>query len=140
MRYELATWTTRYIGLPWALGGRGEAGLDCWGLVRLVLGREFGVELASYDGLDWRRPDHSATAATLTAAELGDWSAVEASWERPADVIMLRIAGHPLHVGVIAGGGYMLHIQLGIETCLERYDGIAWRDRVCGFYRHRLLR
>ena len=140
MRYKLATWAARYIGLPWALGGRDDRGLDCWGLVRLVLEREFGVALDSYDGLDWRKTDHSATVATLTAAELDNWIALEAGWERPADVIMLRIGGHPLHVAVVAGGGYMLHIERGIETCLERYGGIAWRDRVCGCYRHRALR
>lgn len=38
-------WLDRYIGLPWKIGGRElHGGIDCWGLVRLVMRDEAGID------------------------------------------------------------------------------------------------
>ena len=34
-----------YVGLPWRIGGRDRRGLDCFGLVRLVLAEQAGIIL-----------------------------------------------------------------------------------------------
>jgi hypothetical protein len=41
----------RYIGIPWIDRGRGIAGCDCYGLLRLVLSELRGVELPSLSDL-----------------------------------------------------------------------------------------
>ena len=41
-------WSAAYVGLPWAEKGRDRAGLDCWGLVRLVYANALLIELPSY--------------------------------------------------------------------------------------------
>ena len=42
-------WLDRYIGLPWKIGGRElHGGIDCWGLVRLVMRDEAGIDMPSW--------------------------------------------------------------------------------------------
>jgi hypothetical protein len=51
------------------------------------------------------------------------------------DGVLLRIGGRPLHVGLMLDGTRFLHVDRGIETCVQEIDGIEWRDRVLGYYR-----
>ncbi|NMW23861.1 C40 family peptidase, partial [Rhodanobacter denitrificans] len=51
-------WAGPYVGIPYRTHGRDRAGVDCWGLVRLVMAEVFGAELPDYgdtyrDGEDW---------------------------------------------------------------------------------------
>ncbi len=38
-------WTQKYVGIPFLSGGRNEGGVDCYGLVRLILNNEYGYNL-----------------------------------------------------------------------------------------------
>lgn len=53
------------------------------------------------------------------------------------DVIVLRLLGHPMHVGVVLGDRQMLHIEEGIDSAIESYAGPRWQHRVFGFFRYR---
>jgi cell wall-associated NlpC family hydrolase len=49
-----------YVGIPFAVGGRTERAVDCWGLVMQVYRKEFNVALSDFLG------DHTAShTATL---------------------------------------------------------------------------
>lgn len=115
-----------YIGIPFEAKGRTRAGLDCWGLVWLVHG-DHGIGIPSYADL-YNVPLDKRQIAALVALECEGWAQVETP--RPLDVITLRVMGQPWHVGVVVRPGVMLHILEGIDACLERYDGMVWRDRV----------
>lgn len=41
-------WAEKYVGLPFVDGGRDWKGCDCWGLVKLILQTECGIEVPSY--------------------------------------------------------------------------------------------
>lgn len=130
-----AGWSNAYVGLPWLDGGRDSAGLDCWGLVRLVYEDRFGVELPSLsDG--YRDTRDFDAIANLYEVERCDW--IERPGPAPGDVVAFRIIGIPLHVGVIVDARSFLHAWVERGTCLDRLTSPAWRPRILGFYRHRL--
>jgi cell wall-associated NlpC family hydrolase len=156
-------WTAAYVGLPWKEMGRTRAGLDCWGLFRLVMAEQFGVALPAYDAIGWGASHRAGPRMDRRAAlhALGRivgrhvgldgggpfqkgggglsptvWHAIGAGYEREGDGVLLRVQGQPIHVGVVAGGGFMLHIEAGIEACLERYGSPVWVNRRIGFFRH----
>jgi len=127
-------WAGHYIGLPFLDHGRDRRGLDCWGLVRLVLGEQFNQPLPS---LTHEYPHTRAvdTISTLILREAPAWENIMQGNERCGDVIVLRLRGQPLHVGTVLGDGHMLHIESGINSAIERYSGPRWQDRIFGFYR-----
>lgn len=135
-------WCSRYVGLPYEEGARGPAKWDCWGLLWLVLQEQFGVEVPNYEGVGWSRKDGASRKAAdhhFRDEALANWIEIPAGWEQPGDALALSIARRPLHVGIVATPGWMLHSAEDSDAALERYDGMAWRNRVLGFYRHRRM-
>ena len=128
-------WVNSYIGLPFQEHGRDRDGVDCWGLVRLVLADQFGTRLPSYaDGYD--STEDAADIGRLIRGEMGPWRPVPPGQEQAGDVVLMRLLNQPMHVGVVVAPNWMLHIEDGIDACLEPYDGAKWRRRVLGLYRH----
>jgi cell wall-associated NlpC family hydrolase len=136
MAETVPAWTAGYVGLPFRAYGRDRTGLDCWGLCRLVLAERFGREIPAHDDIGFERACDRAALAAFMEQHKTNWNEVPAKLERPGDVLLLRMMGHPIHVAVVVGKGWMLHIEDGIDACLERYDGAKWSRRVVGFYRH----
>lgn len=133
----LPSWAAPYVGLPWREMGRDRAGLDCWGLFRLVMGERFGIALPAYDGLGWGETAKAELGRFMrAAAERPEWLAIDPGLEREGDGVLLRAAGAPIHVGLVLAPGLMLHIEQDIDSCVERYDRAHWAPRVIGFYRH----
>lgn len=131
-------WAAGYIGIPFLERGRDRSGCDCWGLVRLVLAERFGVELPSYAG-DYETVKDHGRLADLVGRHEPAWLRVDPGPERPGDIVLLRLRGLPIHVGVVAARGWMLHIEPKVDSVLERFGGLEWRNRVLGIHRHDLL-
>jgi cell wall-associated NlpC family hydrolase len=128
-------WAGRYIGLPFKDHGRDRAGLDCWGLARLALAEQYSIALPSYC-TEYRRTVDVTRIAALMERELKKWQPVKDSDAHPGDLIILRMHGQPMHVGLVLGDRQMLHIESGINSSIESYAASRWRDRIHGFYRH----
>jgi len=128
-------WAARYIGLPFLEHGRDIYGLDCWGLVRLVLKEEFDIDVPSYT---------ENYSSTLAQEEIGDfvpnvakdWQDIPLGEEKPGDVLVMRMRGQPMHVGMILGNRRMLHIEQGINSAIEPYRSSRWINRLVGVYRY----
>lgn len=128
-----------YIGIPFLTHGRTREGLDCWGLVRLVYHERFGIDLPSLaEGYADATLDRSGVCS-LVEAERPAWILVTPGEEQPGDVVLLRLRGLPVHVGVVTRPGWMLHVTAGVETTEERFDDGLWKLRVAGVFRHRAL-
>ncbi len=127
-------WAGHYIGLPFRDHGRDRSGVDCWGLVRLVLAEQFGIALPSLSH-EYR---HSCDRAIgpLIEAEAMNFAAIAPGQEGQGDIIVLRINGQPMHIGLVLGDGQMLHAEEGIETTIARYRSPRWLERIYGFYRY----
>ena len=132
-------WANPYVGLPGVALGRDRAGVDCWGLVRLVYG-EAGIPLPSYAGLYADPLERAETAAVLAAgAAAGDWLPVAAGDARPLDLLLFGGAGRGDHCGLWIDPRRMLHVTLGGVSGVTRHDLPPWRGCRTGLARHRLL-
>ena len=129
-------WAGHYIGLPFQDHGRDRSGLDCCGLVRLVMSEQFGIALPSYVH-EYQRTTQVEKIGDLVEREASHWTPVAAEREICGDAIVLRVRGRPMHVGVVLGDRQMLHIEHGINSVIESYAGLRWAERVSGFYRYK---
>lgn len=127
-------WTDKYIGIPYAHKGRTRAGVDCWGLVRLVFELEFGVRLPSYLEGYASAEERAEMAALISAESQSTWMTTDEP--RLGDVALLNIMGQASHVAIVVKPGLMLNVRKGSNVCLERYDSSIWHKRLLGFYRH----
>jgi cell wall-associated NlpC family hydrolase len=131
----IASWAREYVGIPFADLGRTRAdGLDCWGLVRLVLRERTGVELPSLTcEYASTRDERVLSAVVLRQRPLVNAESVD----EPAigDIVLLRLRGLLSHVGVYVGGGCMLHTRRRTGAVVEDLRSPLWARRVEGYYR-----
>lgn len=124
----------RYVGLPVVDHGRDLAGVDCWGLVRLVYGAELDIVLPSYTGAYASTGERAQIARLATkTAQSGPWRPIDAP--RLFDVLWFRMGRHACHVSLYAGAGLMLHAHTE-QTKMVRLHAPDWKDRFLGAYRH----
>ncbi len=125
-------WSEDFLGLPFKDLGRTRDGVDCWGLVRLVLG-EFGVHVPSY-AEGYATASERAEISGLINGAKTFWHPVEDVHE--LDVATFRRGRFDCHVGIVVKPGLMLHIDEAIPACIESYDSGYWKPRQTGFWRH----
>lgn len=131
----LVPWAGEYIGLPFAERGRTREGVDCWGLVRIVLSERYGVDVPSY-AERYECCGDVEILGNLVPAEAREWLYVPIENATAGDVIVLRMRGRAMHVGIIVGDGKFLHAREKIGSCLEDYRGPMWAPRVVEVRRH----
>lgn len=120
-------WADQYVGLPFLKGGRDRAGLDCYGLVRLVLAEQAGVLLDRFDDVI------DVSEAGRVRGYVQGFRSVAVAAAAPLDMVIVnepvQCAGRwvraPIHIGVIAAPGLLLHIN---KNTLSRVDRISGMD------------
>lgn len=122
------------IGVPYRNKGRDLLGADCWGLLRLFYIQEMGIMLPSYDEHYTDAFDKESTESAIETFS-NDWTKVDIP--QYGDAVKLRLMGHPCHVGVYLEHAEFLHTQSGHDSCIDRLDGVKWKNRIDGFYRHK---
>lgn len=111
------------LGKPFAENGRGPEAFDCVGLL-LEIGRRLGYDL----------PPWGSDPCELMGA-MARWEQVPAGAEQPGDGILLRSNSPDWHVGMVYGGGYMIHAHPSCGVARARYNAFPWHRRIEGFYR-----
>lgn len=124
-----------YVGIPFVPKGRSleeDGGLDCWGLLRHVLREELKLDvgLFSGEGFDPEGKDWRALQRHLMEASARGWIEQPLHFAQPLDGILMLVAGHPLHVGVVSKRGWMVNTRPGLdESVNERYTTPEWKNR-----------
>ena len=109
------------LGLPWQADARGPQAYDCLGLL-LEIQRRMGHIV----------PDWTSRESELDAAK-SLWRPV--TEPEPGVAILIHGATPRWHIGVVTGGGYMLHAsQHHGAVVRERYTAFPWHKRIEGFY------
>lgn len=136
----MSHWADGYR-IPFKDRGRDRAGVDCYGLVRLVLSEQCGIDLPSYGDISaYDLARISRLMGGDAAAEI-PWREVELSEAREFDVLVMFGHGSrkPTHVGVMAGPSHVFHIEKGIEACVVPISDYTIRPRIIAVRRHRAL-
>lgn len=128
------------LGVPFRERGRDYAGWDCWGLVRCAYRDVWGIDLPSY-AEGYPAPARSVEGreamrdvVQAATAQGGAWRAVAAP--RAGDVVVLRVTGRPIHVGLLLDGERFIHAEDKVGAVIEKLASPAWSRRLDGFYRH----
>lgn len=138
-RAEIIAAAHGWLGTPWVhqASCRG-AGADCIGLVAGVAAECGSPDAARFLATPaWRcygrHPD--STFLFAVCDELMDRIAVEAA--ALADLLVFRCGKHPMHFGIVADGGRMIHAWLGAGKVCEHQLDAKWRARIVRAYRIR---
>lgn len=129
------SWSCAYVGIPYADLGRSETGCDCWGLLRLVYGRELGIALPAYTGAyacAGERREVDALVASEQAC--GPWRPVAEI--RAFDLLLFRVGAYRSHVGVAIDGTRMLHMDGEDQARVATRLAPRWASRFAGAFRH----
>ena len=109
-------------------------GADCWGLVRLLYSRERGINNLPDLSRQYNNTRDKINIPSLVDHERQQWKRVQNPKE--GDVIVLKIGGIPIHVGMMIDSEKFIHVSMGINACVEKVDSIVWGNRVDGYYRY----
>lgn len=133
---SIPAWCARYVGLPYATGGRGPAEVDCWGLFALVWAEQFKRPMPDYLGALWTAGSDPEAVAKSAKEYASLFKRIAPGDEREGDGILFRMRGHPLHLAMVVAPGLMLHVEDGLESCIEPYRTFQWERRIIDFYRY----
>jgi cell wall-associated NlpC family hydrolase len=129
------SWAENYIGIPFGKNGNTRESLDCWRLVVLVYHEKLGVELPDYSGIF---VDDSLTSLIKVTRKIREekqkWECVDKP--QTYDVILLRTGNMVYHTGIVIDQKRMLHTMEGINSTIEEYKSLQWKDKVEGFYHY----
>jgi len=124
-----------YIGIEFKSCGRDRSGLDCWGLLCLIYKERLGISLPSYideytDAYSYRKISDAVNT------HLPEWIPIKAGSEKVFDVVIFKLRGLPIHLGMVIKPGQMIHVFSRLNTCIERYNSPLWAKRIRGIYRY----
>ncbi len=123
---------SKYIGIPFKSNGRDELGIDCYGLVRMVLRNEFGKELPDFY---YKNALNKEEVRNLINVNRPLLAGKKTKRPKPGDVAVIRYRGIPCHIGVYVGEGKILHIKQGTDSIIERANSVHLKARIEGYYR-----
>lgn len=130
-------WTNEYIKVPFIDHGRQRDGVDCWGLIILIYQDKLGISLPSLDGYTNVKDIHTIGSMMNDRRGSHPWMEVPHGEEQEFDVAVFKMSGVPMHVGLVIGGGEMIHCQKGCGTYISNYvKDQSWSRRLVGIYRH----
>lgn len=133
----LPDWAKNYVGIPFKENGRDRDGCDCWGLLTMIWQQEFGKPLPEYTGHRWKPHGSAKEIGPDVSDYVSQFTLIKPEQAVMGDGVLIRMRGHPLHVGLVLEPGWMIHSHEEADSCIEDYRRPTWERRILGFYRYR---
>jgi cell wall-associated NlpC family hydrolase len=127
-------WVKKYIGIPFVSNGRTHSGCDCYGLVRLVLRNEYGINLPELSD-DYSSALNIDETEKLFAQKLPVLAVEKIPEPEEKAVAVITESGRPVHIGIAAGSGFILHTGSKTGSVCQRAAHPGLRGRIEGYYR-----
>lgn len=127
-------WQNKYIGIPYKDHGRDKAGIDCWGLARLIYKEEFNIDLPSFSEDNFYNSEDSTQIAEIFAQNMEGWAKSEVP--SPGNLVLFRIMGDISHIGIAISATHFIHARENYSSAIEAFDSINWKHRCEGFYKY----
>lgn len=126
-------WWEKYAHIKFKDKGRDESGCDCYGFVRLILKNEMNIDLPDmldiYDSVD----DKPTLERIIAEDKNSNW--IEPPWPAPFDVAVIKLAGLPVHLGIVTKLNYLMHCQKEINVTHVPYSGPRSNLKILSFNR-----
>ncbi len=134
-------WAAKDIGLPYQAGGRGPSHFDCWGLVWLIYGQVFGIQLPQMPGVGLGVSGTPTCVALFGSHIEQDWTRINKPFDG-CGVAMSQKKDCIHHAGVYvhsSDGGKVVHSWDGTPAVADTLRGLKLKGfRTVLFYRHAL--
>ena len=131
----------KYVGILYKTYGRDPAingGVDCYGLVSYVLRKELNTPVKTYNSVTFEANNLEKTAKNVKriASDIRDWKDIKDIADvQEGDVLMLRMHGLPVHLGLAINNSKMIHIYQGVNSIIENFRSVKWKNRIWGIKR-----
>jgi len=135
MERQLPSWAAEYVGIPYKPHGRDRLGCDCWGLLCMIWREQLGGNLPEYEGVDWYRGQKPSVIGSDAIEYASKFRQVPIEEARLGDGILMRMRGHPFHVGLVLTPGWMIHTHEEADSVIEPYRTMTWEKRISAIYR-----
>ena len=129
-------WVKNYIGIPFISNGRTKAGCDCYGLIRLILCNEYGIDLPELSN-DYTSALNVSETSRLFTKRLPVLAVKQILGPEEGAVVIITEHGVPAHIGIVAGTGYILHTGIRTGSVCQKVTHPGLRGRIVGYYRVR---
>jgi len=126
-------WVKKYIGISFVSNGRTLAGCDCYGLVRLVLSNEYGIELPELSD-NYTDALNVKETARLFKENIPILAGRKITAPAEKAVVVITEHGVAAHIGIVAGAGYILHTGIKTGSICQRETHPGLRGRIEGYY------
>jgi len=128
---------SKYINLRFKYKGRDFSGVDCFGLVYLILKNEKQIELLEYDySRKWYLEGKNYIVDIKN--DLQTWSSIDIETIRPFDVILFYASPKRIivnHMGLYIGEEKFIHISEDHNSRVERIND-HWISRIYSIMRY----
>lgn len=135
MQAQIEDTITSLTQIPFVEGGRDDKGCDCWGLVVVFYKNIFNINLPFYGNVFYENEKNYDTTCD-EIENIKNTDALFKQIEKPefGDIIMLRVMGRPLHIGVVLDNKKMIHTNTKSGVVIEKFTGDKWKSRIMGYY------
>jgi cell wall-associated NlpC family hydrolase len=128
---------SKYVNLKFKYKGRDFNGVDCYGLVWLVLKNERQIELPEYEySKKWYLEGKNYIVEIKN--DIANWGSTDIDKIKPFDVILFYNSPNKIvvnHMGLYIGNNKFIHVNESHNSLLDSLDGM-WCSKIYAVMRY----